>query len=56
MIGKEKNGMDERGWQLIQYIFVRAVDLPIEAQTAAIQQMCEGEPAHAIGLQPRCRR
>src|SRR3984885_8295034 len=35
--------MDERGWQQIQDIFARAVDLPPEAQRAAVEQMYTGD-------------
>jgi len=35
--------MDERGWQQIQDIFARAVDLPPDAQRAAIEQMYTGD-------------
>jgi serine/threonine-protein kinase len=37
--------MDERGWQQIQDIFARAVDLPPEAQRAAVEQMYTGDEA-----------
>jgi len=35
--------MDERGWQQIQDIFARAVDLPPDAQRAAVEQMYTGD-------------
>jgi eukaryotic-like serine/threonine-protein kinase len=35
--------MDERGWQQIQDIFARAVDLPPDTQRAAVEQMYTGD-------------
>ena len=35
--------MDERGWQQIQDIFARAVDLPPEEQRAAVERMYTGD-------------
>ena len=37
--------MDERAFGQIQDIFISAVDLPIEAQAAAIEQMYQGDAA-----------
>jgi serine/threonine-protein kinase len=38
--------MDERGWQQIQDLFARAVDLPHDAQRPAIEQMYSGDESH----------
>ena len=51
--GKEQAGMDERRWQQIQEIFARTVELPLDAQRAAVaKKSAEGDES----LKAKARR